>query len=217
MAENERFAELWRRIEAWPVEYKQALLVLEQARAKVDDLESRLEQQRELASSAANDVTNSHSSRFLAYRRFGAPSSAAIAHAERKVERAEEDYRQARTEATARLVKGYESRGQKPPAQGTLRALAEDEPGVKAKREVLQLARDELERAEDNEQHESTQERVLPESASKPVVGSADVARLERELAKAEAQMVQARVEVKHQRAIARSLELLVQLSRVQR
>ncbi len=137
-------AALWRRIDAWPGELKQALKLEAEAQMKVDDLQRQVDEARESRPSAGEYENNSRRESLLALR-FGRPTSRAEAEAQRKVDRAAGALEEARHDATRRLVREYEERGQRTPAERNVHALVESEDDVKALREAHQRAKEELE------------------------------------------------------------------------
>src|SRR5258708_6933674 len=129
-------AALWRRIDAWPDELKQALTLEAKAQSKRDDLRQRL-YNRNNGTSADEDEDED--------KEDYAPPSKAKAAARRKADRAGVALEEARNDATRRLVESYEARGQRTPAERNVRALVESDADVKAKREACHQAREELE------------------------------------------------------------------------
>src|SRR5260221_3804340 len=137
-------AALWRRIDAWPGELKQVHKLEAGAQMKVDDLQPQVDEARESKPSAGEYENNSRRESLLALR-FGRPTSRAEAEAQRKVDRAAGALEEARHDATRRLVREYEERGQRTPAERNVHALVESEDDVKALREAHQRAKEELE------------------------------------------------------------------------
>jgi|SRR5260221_5538808 len=201
MADVGDIAALWRRIDAWPGELKQAFKLEAEAKSQRDDLRQRLYGAGKAGASADEDEDEDYS-----------PPSREKVAARRKANRAALALEQARDEVTRRVVQGYEDRGQKIPAARNVRALVESEDDVKSLREAYHLAQEELEDIQ-WQQEEQANAPVSQTADNADGQGSTDLDRLRRALADAEHQVSLARVEVKHQRAVGRALQLLVQLA----
>ena len=186
-------AALWKRIEAWPGELKQALIAQVNAQARVDELQRQLDRARE------------HDDEEDDYSGF----SDEAAQQRRKLARAREEVQEARDKARVRILNEYKSRNERLPAQAFVQSLVEADAEVTAKRETLKKIDD-----EDDVPLRPTQAlSLLHQMGTGKQTESEEVKRLERELASAEVAAELAGVEVKHQRAIGRSLAMLVRLS----
>src|SRR5260221_7885796 len=114
MADVGDIAALWRRIDAWPGELKQAFKLEAEAKSQRDDLRQRLYGAGKAGASADEDEDEDED--------YSPPSREKVA-ARRKANRAALALEQARDEGTRRVVQGDENRGQRIPEARNVRAL----------------------------------------------------------------------------------------------
>lgn len=193
MPETGDTAALRRRIEAWPGELKQALIAQVNAQARVDELQQQLDQAREFDSE--EDDYNGLSDDASQQRR--------------KLAHARQELQEARDQARVRILNDYKSRNERLPAQAFVQSLVEADADVTAKREAFKTVED----ADDAPRRPLRPFSLLNQLEARQQAGSEEVEQLERELAAAEATAELAGVEVKYERAIGRSLAMLVRLS----
>lgn len=200
---------LWKRVEAWPGELKQALIAQVNAQAKVDELQRQLDRARGYDSEG--DELDAVGPRRAILGSYGGLSDDA-AQQRRRLDRVRQELQEARDQARVRILNDYKSRNERLPAQAFVQSLVEADADVTAKREAFKKAEDEYDMARRPPRPFSMATELEPDQQAESAE-SEEVRRLEREVAAAEVAAELAEVEVKHQRAIGRSLAMLVRLS----